>query len=79
MQEPLTRLAGLEPLVLRPDSNFLMIGERTNVTGSKRFADLILAGDFGTALEVAAEQVAQRGQHHRREHGRGHARLRGRP
>ncbi len=55
--EPLTRLAGLEPLVLREDSNFLMIGERTNVTGSRRFAELILNGDFGTALEVAAEQV----------------------
>ena len=35
---PLTRLAGLEPLVIRPDANFLMIGERTNVTGSRRFA-----------------------------------------
>jgi len=56
-QEPLTRLAGLEPLILRPDSNFLMVGERTNVTGSRRFADLILADDFTTALEVAAEQV----------------------
>ncbi|MBJ7454471.1 MAG: methionine synthase [Thermoleophilia bacterium] len=57
VQEPLTRLAGLEPLLLRDDSNFLMIGERTNVTGSRRFAELILAGDFTTALEVAAEQV----------------------
>ncbi len=55
--EDLTRLAGLEPLVLRPDANFTMIGERTNVTGSRRFADLILAGDFTTALEVATEQV----------------------
>ena len=42
---------------LRPDANFLMIGERTNVTGSRRFADLILAGDYTTALEVATEQV----------------------
>src|SRR5690606_16404841 len=58
IQEPLTRLAGLEPLELRPDSNFLMIGERTNVTGSRRFADLILNNDFTTALEVAIEQVA---------------------
>ncbi len=57
VQEPLTRLAGLEPLILRPDSNFLMVGERTNVTGSRRFAELILADDFSTALEVAAEQV----------------------
>ncbi|MGD9571955.1 MAG: methionine synthase [Thermoleophilia bacterium] len=54
---PTTRLAGLEPLVVTPESNFLMIGERTNVTGSRRFADLILNGDFTTALEVAAEQV----------------------
>ena len=52
-----TRLAGLEPLILRPDANFTMIGERTNVTGSRRFADLILADDFTTALEVATEQV----------------------
>ncbi len=55
--EPLTRLSGLEPLVVRPESNFLMVGERTNVTGSKRFARLILEGDHSTALEVAAEQV----------------------
>jgi 5-methyltetrahydrofolate--homocysteine methyltransferase len=55
--EPLTRLAGLEPLVVRPDANFLMIGERTNVTGSRRFAELITSGDYATALEVAAEQV----------------------
>jgi 5-methyltetrahydrofolate--homocysteine methyltransferase len=52
-----TRFAGLEPLVIRPESNFQMIGERTNVTGSKKFADLIKAGDFGTALEVAQDQV----------------------
>ncbi|WP_217914124.1 methionine synthase [Miltoncostaea marina] len=57
VQEPLTRLAGLEPLVLRPDANFLMIGERTNITGSKRFRELITSGDYTTALEVAAEQV----------------------
>ncbi|HLK38351.1 MAG TPA: methionine synthase [Polyangiaceae bacterium] len=53
----LTRLSGLEPLVIRPDSNFMMIGERTNVTGSKRFADLVKAGDFAKAVEVALEQV----------------------
>jgi 5-methyltetrahydrofolate--homocysteine methyltransferase len=56
-QERLTRLSGLEPLVLRPDANFQMIGERTNVTGSRRFADLIRADDYTTALEVAVEQV----------------------
>ena len=55
--EPLTRYAGLEPLVVRPDSNFLMIGERTNVTGSRRFAELITSGDYATALDVAAQQV----------------------
>jgi len=49
--------AGLEPLWLRADSNFLMIGERTNVTGSKRFANLVRAGDYPTALEVALDQV----------------------
>ncbi|MCA9514109.1 MAG: homocysteine S-methyltransferase family protein, partial [Myxococcales bacterium] len=53
----LPRFAGLEPLVLRPDANFTMIGERTNVTGSKRFAKLILAGQFDEALAVARDQV----------------------
>jgi len=52
-----TRFSGLETLVIRPESNFLMIGERTNVTGSKRFAELVLKGDFTTAVEVAADQV----------------------
>ncbi|HTM56738.1 MAG TPA: methionine synthase [Pirellulales bacterium] len=55
--EPLTRLSGLEPLTLRPDSNFTMIGERTNVTGSKRFARLILNEDYEQAVAVAREQV----------------------
>ena len=50
-------LAGLEPLVVGPDTGFLMIGERTNVTGSKRFARLIRAGDFEAALQVALDQV----------------------
>ena len=52
-----TRLSGMEPFVIRPDSNFTMIGERTNVAGSRRFARLIKAGDFETALEVARDQV----------------------
>ena len=51
------RFAGLEVLEIRPESNFTMVGERTNVTGSKRFAKLILAGDYAKALEVALEQV----------------------
>ena len=56
-RDRLTRWSGLEPLVVRPDSNFLMIGERTNVTGSKRFADLVKAGDYAKAVEVALDQV----------------------
>jgi 5-methyltetrahydrofolate--homocysteine methyltransferase len=49
--------SGLEPLIVRPDTNFINIGERTNVTGSKQFARLILAGDYDTALSVARQQV----------------------
>jgi len=51
------RLSGLEPLVVGPDSNFVNVGERTNVTGSKKFAELILGGDYDAALEVARQQV----------------------
>ena len=49
--------SGLETLTVRPDTNFLMIGERTNVTGSARFRDLIKASDYTTATEVALDQV----------------------
>src|SRR5262249_38737796 len=52
-----TQFAGLETLTIRPDSNFQMIGERTNITGSARFARLIRAGDFAAAAQVALEQV----------------------
>jgi 5-methyltetrahydrofolate--homocysteine methyltransferase len=52
-----TRYAGLETLTIRPDSNFQMVGERTNVTGSAKFRRLIKAGDFGQAADVALEQV----------------------
>jgi 5-methyltetrahydrofolate--homocysteine methyltransferase len=55
--EPYTRLSGLEALTIRPDSNFVNIGERTNVTGSPAFAKLILAGDYEAALSVARQQV----------------------
>jgi 5-methyltetrahydrofolate--homocysteine methyltransferase len=55
--EPYTRLSGLEPLTIRPDSNFQMIGERTNVTGSRRFARLILDEQFEEALAVARHQI----------------------
>src|SRR6478736_5029887 len=55
--EPYTRLSGLEALTIRPDSNFVNIGERTNVTGSPAFAKLILQGKYDDALSVARQQV----------------------
>lgn len=55
--ERLTRLSGLEPLAIRPDSNFIVVGERTNVTGSPKFARLVAAGDYEGALGVARQQV----------------------
>jgi 5-methyltetrahydrofolate--homocysteine methyltransferase len=54
---PATRLAGLEPLVITDDSLFVNVGERTNVTGSRRFARLVLNGQYEEALEVARQQV----------------------
>ncbi|HEX7024503.1 MAG TPA: methionine synthase, partial [Gemmatimonadales bacterium] len=51
------RLSGLEPLTVGPDTLFVNIGERTNVTGSKRFARLILEGKYEAALQVARQQV----------------------
>ncbi len=55
--EPGTRLSGLEPLTIRPEANFVNIGERTNVTGSPKFAKLILAGNYEAALTIAKQQV----------------------
>ena len=52
-----TRLSGLEPLTIRPDSNFINIGERTNITGSPKFSKLILAGQFEEAVAIARQQV----------------------
>ncbi len=52
-----SRFSGLEPLTIRPDSNFINVGERCNVTGSSRFARLIRENDFDAALEVARSQV----------------------
>ena len=49
--------AGLEPLVIRPEMNFVNVGERTNVTGSRKFARLVTTGDFEGALKVARDQV----------------------
>jgi 5-methyltetrahydrofolate--homocysteine methyltransferase len=51
------RLSGTQPMTLRPESNFLMIGERTNVTGSKKFARLIKDESYEEAIEVARQQV----------------------
>jgi 5-methyltetrahydrofolate--homocysteine methyltransferase len=55
--EPYLRLSGLEPLIVRPESNFINIGERTNITGSKIFSKHILAGDYNSALSIARNQV----------------------
>ena len=55
--EAFTRLSGLEPLTLRAETNFVNIGERTNVTGSPKFAKLVLAGDYEGALAIARQQV----------------------
>ena len=51
------RLSGLEPFTIADDSLFVNIGERTNITGSARFRNLIKAGDYSTALNVARQQV----------------------
>ncbi|HRN33896.1 MAG TPA: methionine synthase [Saprospiraceae bacterium] len=56
-QPAYTKLSGLEPLVFRPDINFVNVGERTNVTGSKKFERLIKKKDYAAALEVAQQQV----------------------
>jgi len=55
--EAYTRLSGLEAITLRPETNFLNVGERTNVTGSPKFAKLILNGDYEAALTIAKQQV----------------------
>jgi len=60
--KPACRLAGLEPFHIQSDSLFVNVGERCNVTGSARFKRLILQEDYATALEVAAQQVAEGAQ-----------------
>ncbi|MBX2814545.1 MAG: methionine synthase [Saprospiraceae bacterium] len=52
-----TTLSGMDALTIRPETNFVNVGERTNVTGSRKFARLIKEGDYDTALEVARQQV----------------------
>lgn len=54
---PVTRLSGLEVLEIKPESNFINVGERTNVSGSKKFARLIREERYSEALAVAREQV----------------------
>ncbi len=56
-RKPYLRLSGLEALVVRPDTNFVNVGERTNVAGSRRFAKLILGEDYEKALSIARQQV----------------------
>ncbi len=55
--EPYLRLSGLEPLVVRPETNFVNVGERTNVTGSRKFARLIKEENYEEALSIAKDQV----------------------
>ena len=55
--KPFMRLSGLEPLVIRPETNFVNVGERTNVTGSKKFARLIKEEKYEEALSIARQQV----------------------
>ena len=55
--EPRTRLSGLEPLNIGEGALFVNVGERTNVTGSRAFARMVLAGDYAQALSVARQQV----------------------
>lgn len=57
MKSTYLSLSGLEPLVVRPEMNFINVGERTNVTGSKKFARLIKEGNYEEALSVARQQV----------------------
>ena len=55
--DPLTKLSGLEPVTIRPESNFVNIGERTNVTGSAKFRRLIKEDNYEEALSVARQQI----------------------
>lgn len=57
LQTPTLKLSGLEPLVVRPDTNFINIGERTNVTGSKKFARLIREEKYEEAISIARQQI----------------------
>ena len=71
-----TTLSGLEPFRITPETGFVMVGERTNITGSAKFRRLIESGDFQSGGRRRARAGAQRRQRDRREHGRRPARLR---
>ncbi len=57
IMESYLRLSGLEPVTVTPETNFINVGERTNITGSPKFSKLILSGDYESALSVARQQV----------------------
>ena len=54
---PFMKLSGLEPLIFTPNTNFVNVGERTNVTGSRKFLRLIKEENFEEAIDVARDQV----------------------
>ncbi|MEY3313137.1 MAG: hypothetical protein RLZZ578_657, partial [Bacteroidota bacterium] len=56
-KDPLMRLSGMEPFILRPETNFVNVGERTNVTGSAKFARLIRDNNYDEAIGIARQQV----------------------
>src|SRR3954467_13356350 len=57
LDNTLLKLSGLEPLIVTPESNFINVGERTNVTGSAKFLKLIKEGNYEEGLTVALDQV----------------------
>ena len=70
------RLSGLEPLTITRDSLFVNVGERTNITGSAKFRNLIRDGDYDSRAVGRAPAGRERRADHRRQHGRGHDRRR---
>ena len=76
--ETCTTLSGLEPLNVTAEMGFVIVGERTNITGSPRFSKLILGGDFRWRGRRGAAAGEKRRQHSRRQHGRGNDRFRSR-
>ena len=60
--EPLTKLSGLDPFVMRPENNFVNVGERTNITGSSKFKKFIKEKNYDQALSIARQQVTNGAQ-----------------